>query len=129
MASILIIDDESAIRGMLRSWLEAAGHTVDDAENGEKGLHVATESKPDLIITDIFMPDTEGIGVMRALRRQSNNAKIIAMSGGSGTVKGNYLELAGILGAAATICKPFSQKSFHQVVSDVLAMPKVVAAK
>jgi two-component system, chemotaxis family, chemotaxis protein CheY len=120
MASILIIDDEPDLRSLLRLWLEDCDHVVIEAEDGKKGILAFEQFIPDLVITDVFMPEKEGLGVIRAIRNRREQVKVIAMSGGSGLVQGNYLDLAEMLGASATLCKPFGQKAFLNVVREVL---------
>ena len=95
MATVLIIDDDEPIRALLRTTLEAAGHQVVEAANG----------RTDLIITDIAMPELNGLDLMLALTRQFLHAKVIAISG-AGEEK-NVLDVAKLLGARQTFHKPF----------------------
>ena len=82
MARILIIDDEEKFRKMLRQMLERAGHEVVEAPDGKEGVKLYREKLTDLIITDIFMPEKEGIQTIKELKRDFPEAKIIAISGG-----------------------------------------------
>jgi two-component system response regulator (stage 0 sporulation protein F) len=84
MATILIIDDEEPIRALLRTTLEAAGHTVVEAGNGRIGLDLYRFKPTDLIITDIAMPEMNGLDLILALTRQFLHAKVIAISGAGG---------------------------------------------
>jgi CheY-like chemotaxis protein len=79
---ILIIDDEAAVRDSLRGYLERVGYEVLEAPNGRVGLRLHKEKPVDLIITDIFMPDGDGIEVIRAVRRTAPQLKVITVSGG-----------------------------------------------
>jgi len=110
-ARILIIDDEKSIRTMLRDVLESEGHTVIEAPNGTVAMQhwrAQSAAQPiDLIITDILMPDKDGIEVIREIRRLAPDMKIIAISGGSPQVNMRLLEIANRLGAYRTIDKPF----------------------
>src|SRR5437773_11523920 len=85
MARILVIDDDAQVRGAVRRVLERARHTVEDVGNGDAGLRAHRERPADLIITDIFMPERDGIETIRQLRRQSPQEKIIATTGGERT--------------------------------------------
>jgi two-component system response regulator (stage 0 sporulation protein F) len=106
MATILIIDDEEPMRALLRTTLEAAGHTVVEAPNGRVGLDLYRLKPTDLIITDIGMPELNGLDMMLALTRQFLDTKVIAISGVGGET--NVLDVAKLLGARRTFHKPFS---------------------
>ena len=82
MALILIIDDDDQIRRVLRKTLERDGYDVADAPNGKEGIRLYRENPADLVITDIIMPEKEGIETIRELRRDFPEVKIIAISGG-----------------------------------------------
>ena len=105
MATILIIDDEEPIRALLRTTLEGAGHEVVEAANGRIGLDLYRLKPTDLIITDIAMPELNGLDLILALTRQLLHAKVIAISGGGG--EKNVLDVAKLLAARQTFQKPF----------------------
>ena len=106
MASILIIDDEEIIRALLRSVLEAAGYEVTEAANGRIGLELYRQNPRDLVLTDILMPELNGLDMLLELTREFLRAKVIAISG-AGEEK-NVLDIAKLLGARQTFQKPFS---------------------
>ena len=106
MATILIIDDEEVIRVLLRSVLEAAGYEVTEAVNGREGRELYRQSPADLVITDIVMPELNGLDMLLELTREFLHAKVIAISG-AGEEK-NVLDVARLLGARQTFQKPFS---------------------
>ena len=106
MATILIIDDEEPIRALLRTVLEAAGHEVMGAANGRIGLALYRHRPADLVITDIVMPELNGLDMLLELTREFLHAKVIAISG-AGDEK-NVLDVAKLLGARQTFQKPFS---------------------
>jgi len=106
MATILIIDDEEPIRALLRTTLEAAGHEVVEAANGRQGLELYRHRQTDLVITDIVMPELNGLDMLLELTREFLHAKVIAISG-AGEEK-NVLDVAKLLGARRTFQKPFS---------------------
>jgi CheY-like chemotaxis protein len=120
MARILVVDDDPQIRLLVRAWLESDRHEVVEAMNGRDGLRIYRETRPDLVITDVFMPEKEGLGLIRGLRSQDRDAKIIAMSGGSKLPVGDCLELAQMLGASAVFAKPFTANDLYEAVSKVL---------
>jgi DNA-binding response OmpR family regulator len=109
MAKILVIDDNDLVRASTRSILEAEGYAVEEAGDGDAGLARAKSYAPDLILTDIVMPNKEGIEMIRDLRGRGYLGPIIAMSGGGRLDATEVLDLAGKLGADACIAKPFKK--------------------
>lgn len=107
MGRILIIDDEPQIRTLLRRGLELEGHEVVEAGDGAVGLRIYREQCCDLVITDILMPDQEGIGCIMELLRLDPRVRIIAISGASGAFPMDVLGVARTLGAHRTFSKPF----------------------
>ncbi len=119
MATILVIDDEAAIRSLLRTVLEGDNHHVLEASNGRVGLELYREQSPDLIITDLVMPEMGGLMLIDELTRCYVNVKVIAMTGG---VDGeNRLATAKLLGSRQTLQKPFTLDRLLSVVRDELA--------
>src|SRR5437588_4249739 len=106
MATILIIDDEEAVRALLRFALERAGHEVKEAVNGHQGLERYRQSPTDLVIVDMLMPVMNGLNMLLDLTREFLAAKVIAISGAGG--EQNVLDVAKLLGARQTFQKPFS---------------------
>lgn len=120
MTHILIIDDEKPIRLMLRKLLESQGYTVTDASDGTEGLKRYQEHPADLIITDIIMPDKEGIETIIALKKQNPDIKIIAMSGGGKNKPDRYLQTAKLLGAKETFEKPIRKEKLLQAIQNLI---------
>ena len=118
MADILIIDDDPQMRRLLTRILTAAGHSVREAPDGTAGVAEFQRQRAALVISDIVMPDMEGIETILALRREQEDVPIIAISGSSAPL---YLEAAGRLGAAATLHKPFSSEDLLTLVEGLLA--------
>ncbi|MGE5419452.1 MAG: response regulator [Chloroflexota bacterium] len=120
MAKILVFDDEPSILLMIKKMLEKAGHEVEIALNGKEGMALFEKNRPDLLITDIIMPEKEGLETIFELRRQYPDLKIIAISGGGRIGPDGYLPGAKLLGANAIFTKPLIPKEFLQAVSDLL---------
>ena len=120
MARILLIDDDAALRGILRETLNYFGHTVFEACDGKQGLELFEQAKPHLVITDIVMPEKEGLEVLMELRRKPSPVKILAISGGGSTGKVEYLQMAKLMGAAAVLAKPFSIDALMAAVDALL---------
>lgn len=120
MASILIIDDEPETRALLRAVLERAGHAVSEASNGREGLALYRQQPAELVITDILMPELNGLDLILALTREFLNAKVIAISGAPGE-DASALHVAKLLGARQTVQKPFSLDTVRAAVEYELA--------
>ncbi len=120
MAHILLIDDDTALRTMLRLTLIHFGHTVTEAGNGREGLARFTQPGIDLVITDIVMPDVEGLEVLMALRLKQPPVKIIAISGGGRGSATDYLRVATQMGAAKVLAKPFSNETLIRTINEVM---------
>jgi two-component system response regulator (stage 0 sporulation protein F) len=118
MASILVIDDNEPVRGFLRAVLEAQGHTVTEAGQGRMAVQLLRQSSVDLVLTDIYMPDCDGLEVIMTLRRDFPSMKIVAMSGGSG--ERNLLIVARQLGAHDVLEKPINVDRLLESVAGVL---------
>ena len=119
VAEILVIDDEEPIRSLLRTALEGAWYTVLEASNGREGLELCRHHAVDLVITDITMPEMNGLELILELTVEFLNMKVIAMSGEQG--HGNNLQVAKLLGARQTLQKPFSIEQLLNAVRYELA--------
>ena len=119
MADILLIDDDESFRGMLRRLLTRAGHTVVDCGDGKKGVALFRQNPTFLVITDLIMPDQEGIETIIQLRREYPEVKIIAMSGGGRVTPEIYLDSAASLGAKRTFAKPFDTDEFLAAIKEL----------
>ena len=119
MRRILVIDDDAQFRSYVVKLLVRRGFEVTEADSGTKALDLMKSATFDAILTDILMPDMEGIETIRRLNADIGTCKIIAMSGGgSGPV--DYLRYAERLGAAATLRKPFAPNEILDVLNRVL---------
>jgi len=117
MKRILIIDDNSAVRETMARILQLAGYETITAGDGNEGLARMRKEKPDLIITDIIMPEKEGIETIREILIEQPNARIIAVSGGGRHANMDFLEAARKLGAMEVIEKPFEPEDLVNRVS------------
>ena len=118
MYSVLLIEDDESLRELLRTTLISAGYAVLEAVNGRQGIRVFRKPPADLVITDLYMPERDGLEVIEALRRTHPQVKVLAISGASGTM--GYFPLAQSLGAVAVLQKPFAPSSFLNVVAQLL---------
>ena len=120
MKCILVIDDDIDIREMLQRMLTIEGYKVLIASDGVEGVALHKENPVDLIITDIIMPNKEGISVIQDLKLKTPDLKIIAISGGGRVSPANWLELAEAFGADHTLVKPFERKQILNAVEKLL---------
>lgn len=120
MGRILIIDDEAMIRDLLVKILEREGYETVTASGGKDGIKIHRENPADLIITDLIMPEKAGIETIMELRRDFQDVKIIAMSGGGKIDSETYLQIAKTMGAIETIAKPFDLRELLKTVQELL---------
>jgi CheY-like chemotaxis protein len=122
MSRILVIEDDEMVRTSVAKILVLMGHTVVEARDGKEGLALFSESGADLVITDLVMPEKEGLEVMMEIKRTHPATRIIAISGGGRRGPGDLLRIAKHLGAAKVLSKPFSFEGFKAAVTEVLGM-------
>jgi CheY-like chemotaxis protein len=120
-ATVLLVEDDEAVRDAVSLMLERAGYTVTAAENGLVAAGLLEDWQPNVVITDIFMPDGDGIETLNLVKRRWPATPVIAISGGSPMLRMDYLQIAEDFGAAATVAKPFVTEQFLNTIATVLA--------
>lgn len=123
MAHILVIDDDPVLRRVITLALEAAGHSVLRCENGRKAIDFLAHDHADLLITDILMPEMDGVETVRAARRLQPHLPILAISGGGSFAPADYLGIARAFGATDVLPKPFHPPQLVERVARLLAAP------
>ncbi len=121
MAKILVVDDEEPIRTLISKILEKDGHSVMESENGQHACDTYQDAEIDLIVTDLVMPEKNGIEMIIQLKKTHPDVKVIAISGGSGfSGQIDLLSVAQLLGAKHVIKKPFTVDQVRSAVNDVV---------
>ena len=123
MPTILVVADDPEIRSTLKKLLELSGHSVFTASSGVEAQQCLAKDDVDLMITDIVMPDQDGLENMKAAKLLKPELPIVAMSGGGRLKTENYLRLAKAFGADAVLEKPFDTKTLLQTIQEVLKQP------
>lgn len=118
---VLIIDDDPALLRLMAMAFQAAGFGVVSADNGRKGVRMASAHRPDLVVTDIVMPDIEGIGAIRAIKQGARPPKVIAISGAGRSRGADYLSWAKHLGADEVLAKPFRMAELMKISKSVIS--------
>jgi DNA-binding response OmpR family regulator len=121
MATILIVDDDARVLRILGDALEGAGHEVWRATDGEVGLREFRRLRPQLVVTDLIMPNKEGLELIMALNQETPCPKIIAISGGGDLAPESYLPVAEQIGADAILAKPFFSSVLLATIDRVLS--------
>jgi CheY-like chemotaxis protein len=121
LVRILVIDDDSATCEVVRGMLEKAGYEVFVASNGRHGLASLFRQPVEVVITDIVMPEMDGIETVRRLRSMTRPPKIIVMTGGNREGAADQLAAARGLGADATLTKPLRAKHVLDAVAEVMS--------
>ena len=117
--SILVVDDEPGIRELLCMMLESAGNTVYSAKDGNDASQVMASTPVDVVITDLLMPECDGLEFITEIRKRFPNVRIIAMSGGGHVARDSYLKIAKNFGAHFLLEKPFSQANVLGAIESV----------
>jgi len=120
MARILVIDDDATVRLSVKLALEDADHAVQVAADGREGTALFRNSPADLVISDIFMPEKEGLETIDEIKRMRPQTKIIAISGGGRMDPDDYLKIAKSVGADRSLSKPFDIQQLVDVVDALL---------
>jgi CheY-like chemotaxis protein len=126
MPGVLIVEDEKELREMLKISLIRRRFTVLEAENGKEAIVHFKPSITDLVITDLIMPEEDGLKVIIKLRELKPSIKIIAISGGGKAGPGSYLNLAKVLGADAVYSKPFSINDLIGKIEELLTIEQPI---
>jgi CheY-like chemotaxis protein len=121
MPRILVVDDDPNLRTAIRRMLEPEGFEIEEASDGRNAMRAFRARPADLVLCDVFMPEKDGLEVLRELAREFSGARVVAMSGGGfrGTI--NLLPVAQGLGAAAVLYKPFERAEILTVVRQSLS--------
>jgi len=120
MSKVLVIDDDAVVRSTLEAVLVDAGYEVTLAKDGVVGCTAFHREQPDVVVTDIMMPEQDGIGAIRQIISESPDTKIIAISGGARLSNVDFLQLARKLGARGVLPKPFDPDCLLTMISDCL---------
>ena len=118
--NILIIDDDHQFRTMLRQMIEKDGYEVIEASDGKEGIKLYRKNPTDLIITDLIMPEKDGIETIQELKKDFPDIKIIAISGGGRLGPRDYLHLAKMFGAQRTLTKPIDLPELLKSIKELL---------
>jgi CheY-like chemotaxis protein len=118
MSRVLVVEDHAPMRAVMAAVLESMGHEVFQAGDGREALRVQEQARAELMLTDLFMPEMEGLETIRRMRALYPTLRIMAVSGGSSRGDaGDYLEMARKFGAAAALRKPFTIKEMTDAVA------------
>jgi CheY-like chemotaxis protein len=125
LVKILVIEDDAGMRRTISRILSQAGHEATEAADGQEGIDLVRTNRPDIVVTDIFMPEKEGFETIQELRQEYPSILILAISGGPTLNKAsgpapNYLNLVQALGADGTLAKPFRAKDLLLEIDKLL---------
>lgn len=125
---LLVVDDEPQLRELFVATFNHHGLTVKSAGNGIQALHALETFKPKVLLTDIYMPDMDGLELIMRARKICPGLKIVAISGGGNRRYGDQLESAALFGADAILGKPITRAALIEKVTSFLT-PAPAAAK
>lgn len=120
MKKVLVVEDNLIVQESVKKILTQAGYQVIDAKNGKEGIIKFEKHKPDLIITDILMPEEDGIGMLNTIRKSHSDFKVIAMSGGGQIPAHDLLDMASVTFADISLEKPVSKELLLSSVKKLL---------
>ncbi len=118
--TILLVDDDNEFRAMLSEALTGEGYEVQEASDGRQAIKLYESQPTDLVITDLVMPEKEGLEMIVEINRLHAGVKIIAISGGGRVGSQDYLKIAKALGAQRVLAKPFSHREILEAITQVL---------
>lgn len=121
MPLALVIDDDAQVRELVCVVLKRAGYDIVSAKDGREGLEACSANRPDVVITDIFMPHQDGIDVLREIKSLPTPPRVVVISGGSPRMQLDFLEIAQKLGADSVLHKPFTRDQLLEAVAADLA--------
>jgi len=121
MARILLVDDDPQVLGVLKKTFEREGYEVVEARDGCQALRLYDPEAIDLVVTDIVMPEKEGIATIREIRQRNPQARIIAISGGGRIAPADYLHWAQRFGVEHTFTKPIKRQEILQAIAELLS--------
>ena len=121
--TVLLVDDDLAVQDAIEMMLEADGYRVVTAADGRQALAAYPEVRPDLVITDVIMPNETGLAVLAGIKRMNPAAKVIVMSGGGRTTNIDFLDMAAELGASVVLDKPCDPDELLGTVGRLLSTP------
>lgn len=124
-ARVMIVDDEAVFRRGVARTLEQAGYAVVEAKDGDEMIELFKKRPADLVVTDVYMPGTDGIEALIRIQKEHPNVKAIVMSGGGHMKREDVLDLAKRVGAKSTLAKPFDSRALvHAVAVALMQKPK-----
>ncbi|MCK5574360.1 MAG: response regulator [Sphingomonadales bacterium] len=125
MPKALLIDDNPSILNLMRDILIDSGMDVYTAKDGEEGSRMLNELEPDILVTDIFMPNRDGLELLREIRNTHKSLKVMVITGNGNDYSADYLQMSKYLGADALMHKPFDLDKFSRSVNELLNMDVV----
>jgi CheY-like chemotaxis protein len=120
MIRILLVDDDDMSRGAIHKMLERAGYAVESTSDGDEVIRMYGQQAADLVITDLIMPDKDGLEIIQDLRRLNPEVRILAISGGGRVDANEYLAVARKFGAVEVLSKPFTKDDLRKAVEAAL---------
>lgn len=121
MANVMVVDDEVAVRNLIKEILSDSGHVIVEAANGEEACEIINGTSIDLVVTDLVMPEKSGLELIMDLAENYPDLPVIAISGGGGiTGRFDYLPIAKLIGAKQIVNKPFKIDEIRKLVYDIL---------
>jgi CheY-like chemotaxis protein len=120
MAKVLLVEDSDGLRGLMRLGLQAAGFEVEEAPDGKQALERQRRSPADVVVTDLFMPEMDGIEIIEALRQEFPDTGVVAISGVASKTGTDFLEVAIEIGARCALRKPFAIPELVDAVREAL---------
>ena len=121
MAHVLVVDDEADVRSFLRKVITKLGHHVSDVGDGAEALRLLDLIRFDLIISDVYMADMDGMELLVRIRQREYNVPVVVISGGGYKSREEVLKMAAACGAAATLDKPFTVEQLRDTLEPLLS--------